>query len=700
MKLFKKVSLLFLLAFFSTSAIFYVGVNNLAVAGSKPTTVSEKKTEKQEVEKEKEIQEAGKYPTVDNPMGFKSKYSQQFELAEYEKQLGYKLIFHENPMFAKQVEEGKLPPVGQRLPEEPLVVIPYHEIGKYGGTLRGCSRAAQSGTTEIMSWRMANLVRLSDDLHTIVPNVAKSWKWNEDYSEITFTLRKGHKWSDGKPFTSDDVVFFINDILKNKELYPKVPSEWNIGGKPVEVEKIDDVTFKFIFAKPFPGYLYSFWASGYNYPFAPKHYLKQFHPKYNPDADKIAKQKGFDSWVSFFKAHWSKWTDEQTSSPYGFHTPTLESHILMEEPNSQRRIFIANPYYFKVDTAGNQLPYIDKHYERFIKDDNVYIMELMKGNLDEKAQNVGLRSYPILKKNMQKGNYTVQLPPGQTGAIIAFNLTHKDPILRKIYGDIRFREAMSLAINREEISKTIYLGLAKPAQVVPRKCSFVTKEDEQYMIEYNPKKANELLDEMGLTKRDSKGIRLRPDGKPLTILWEYSSQMISSDLVTIIAGYWKKVGVNVVTKEITTEALRIKAKNNDLDINNEYDIPYEIDLITQPFCYVPPYLDYCPLFGVPWIDWLKTNGAKGEEPPEWIKRLNKLANEMLTAMPGSKRYMEIGKEMVHINLTNLTIIGTCGDRPNPTVVSNRLGNVTKWTIQNYAYRRTCSFRPDQWFFKE
>jgi len=690
MKRLTSVCLFVTLVIFAFTTIF-----NIAFAGKESApTVEEKKVKKEEVQKVAE-----KYPTVDNPMGFKSKYPQQFELEEYEKQLGYKLKFHENPMFVEKVKKGELPPVEDRLPAEPLVAMPYHEIGKYGGTLRGCSRALESGTSEILSWRMANLVRLSDDLHTIVPNVAKSWRWNEDYTEITFTLRKGHKWSDGAPFTSEDVVFFINDIIKNKELFPEVPIEWMVGGKPVEIEKIDDVTFKFKFAKPFPGFLYSFWASGYYYPYAPKHYLKQFHIKYNPNADRIAKEKGFDGWASFFKVHWNKWKDTQTSSPYGMYTPTLESHILMEEPNTQRRIFIANPYYFKVDTAGNQLPYIDKHYERFIKDINVVLLEIMNGNIDEKAQNIGLGSYPVLKKNAQKGNYTIQLPPGQTGAVFSFNLTHKDPVLRKIYGDIRFRQAMSLAINREEINKTIYLGLAEISQAIPRNCPFVTEEHKKYMIEYNPDKANKLLDEMGL-KKGPDGIRIRPDGKPLTILWEYSTQMISSDEVILIAGYWKKLGINVVTKEITTEALRIKGKNNDLDINCEYDIPYEIDIITQPYCYAPPYLDYNPLFGVPWVEWLRTNGKEGEEPPEWIKKLYNLANEMLTTMPGSDRYMKIGREMVDLNVKNLTIIGTVGARPNPTVVSNRLGNVTEWKIQNYPYRRAYSFRPDQWFFKE
>ena len=685
-------SLFVTLALFTLAVFFYTGLPNFAIAGGKPPEVEKKVEEKKVVDVKEE------YPIVAKPMGFKSKWPQQFELNEYEKQLGKKLTFNENPMFAKQVQAGKLTRLEQRLPEEPLVVMPYDEIGKYGGTLRGASKALESGTSEILSWRQVNLVRLSDDLHTIVPTVAKAWKWNDDYTEITFWLRKGHKWSDGEPFTTDDVLFYINDIIKNKEYSPVVTSYWNIGGKPVEVEKIDDVTFKFKFAEPYPGFLFYLGAGGYFAAYAPKHFLKEYHIDYNINADKLARENGFDDWVTFFSVHWSKWKDTLTSSPYGLGVPTLESHILEVEPNTQRRIFVANPYYFKVDTAGNQLPYIDKHHERFLQEE-VWNMEIMNGNLDQKAQNVSLSTYPVLKENEKKGNYRVELPPGQTGACVVFNQTHKDPVLRKIYSDVRFLQAMSLAMNRDEINEVNLLGLAKPEQALPLSVPFVTDKDKNYMIEYNPARANQLLDRMGLRK-GADGIRLRSDGKPVTILWEYSTQFTGSEFVALVSDYWKAVGVNVVAKEVTTETLRNKAKDNNVDINMEWDVPYEPNLISDPGLYRPPYSDICPLMGVPWRDWIDSKGERGEEPPDWVKRLHELGREFKTVLPGSDRYMEIGREMVRINLEHMTIIGTNGDRPNPTVISNRLGNVTKWAIQNYNYGRTYPFRADQWYFKE
>ena len=203
---------------------------------------------------------AAQWPTVADPKGIKTDYPQQLELDKFEKQTGKKLKFQENPLFAEKVKKGELPAVEKRLPEEPLVVMPYDEIGRYGGKLRGICIAPESGTSEVLAWRHANIVRFSDDTRTIVPNVAKSWKWNDDYTEITFTLRKGHRWSDGAPFTTDDVVFYMNDIILNKELHKATPSPW--GSVGASVEKIDAVTVKFKFKKPFTGLLYYLGGGG------------------------------------------------------------------------------------------------------------------------------------------------------------------------------------------------------------------------------------------------------------------------------------------------------------------------------------------------------------------------------------------------------------------------------------------------------
>ncbi len=633
-------------------------------------------------------------PTVAEPAGLNTAFPQQIELEDFEKQTGTELAFSERPEFAAQAADGKLPAVAQRLPEEPLVVLPYDDCGKYGGTLRGMARAYESGTSEILAWRQVNMVRYSDDMTTVVPNVASGWEWNDDYTEVTFHLRKGHKWSDGEPFTADDVTFWANDIINNKEIHKQLPFPWTNG---MRAEKIDETTVKLIFDKPYPAVLqYISGIGSYFTAYANKHFLAPLHIKYNPNANEEAKAAGYDSWVDRFGLYWNKWKDAVVATAEGIKVPTLESHLLIDI-DTQRRIYEVNPYYFKVDTSGQQLPYIQKMNERFI-DKELWPIEIMNGNVSQKSQNMAVTDFPVLKENEAQGKYKVTLPAAALGPVLIFNQTHKDPVLREIYADVRFRQAMSLAINRDEINELIFLGLSEPRQAVPV-AGFVDEADEKYMIAYDPDKANALLDEMGL-KRGPDGVRLRPDGKPLTILWEFSTQFVfTPEFPALIAGWWNDVGVNALVKEVTSQALREKGTANDIDITIEWDEPFEPVLISNVSSMVVPFSDFTPLMGVPWRDWLNSGGTSGEEPPDWAKRLQEIATEWPTVVPASERYTTLAKELVQIHRDNLIIIGTVGRIPKPNVVSNNLGNVPKFKITNYGYGYSYAFRADQWYFK-
>ncbi|MEX2542936.1 MAG: ABC transporter substrate-binding protein [Trueperaceae bacterium] len=635
--------------------------------------------------------------TVAAPNGLTAEWPQQLELAELEAQTGSSLTFSDNPLFAQAVAAGQLPPVDERLPAEPLVVIPYESCGVYGGSLRGTSRAPESGTSEFLSWRQVNLVRMSDDLRTIVPNVAKSWTWNDDLSAITFVLREGHKWSDGSPFTADDVVFYIDDLVKNQELHGTVPAPWLVAGEPVVVEKVDDLTFTFRFAAPNPGLLHYFATGGsYFAPYAPAEHYKPYHISYNQNADQEARDAGFDGWTQRFGQIWDKWKDAEVLTAHALTRPTLESHVLEIEADTQRRVFVANPYYFKVDTRGQQLPYVDRHIERFL-DPELNILAILNGEVHQKAQGVRLADYPLLKENEAAGGYAMRLPPGSVGSHIAFNITHRDPVLRQIYGDVRFRQAMSLAIDRDELNETLYFGLGTPKQALPPKSPFTTDADRNYMIDFDVDRANALLDEMGMA-RGSDGRRVRPDGRPMQILWEYSSQFASPELVQLVSDYWRDVGISVQSREITSALTREKAWNNENDINMEWDAPYEPNLISQINYYIPPYTDIGPLFGVPWLNWINSGGSEGEKPPPWAARMFELAEEWRSIQPGTERYLEIGRELVQINLENMTIIGLVSNLPGPTVVADSLRNVTEWQVQHFNYGRTYPVRPDQWYF--
>jgi peptide/nickel transport system substrate-binding protein len=199
------------------------------------------------------------------------------------------------------------------MPAEPLVVVPYESIGRYGGTLNALSNATEAGTSDFLSVRHVNLVRYADDLQTIVPNVAKSWSWNDDFTELTMELREGHKWSDGAPFTSYDIEFWLKNLALDPNVIEKPKDYVLAAGEPIDIETMDDTTFKFVLPSPKPGLLVHF-ATSYAQAFQPKHFLGQFHPDIDPNADANAQKYGFENGYEAIAAYYgsSDWTDTPT----------------------------------------------------------------------------------------------------------------------------------------------------------------------------------------------------------------------------------------------------------------------------------------------------------------------------------------------------------------------------------------------------
>ncbi len=649
--------------------------------------------------------------TVANPNGLEGNFPKQFELAEFEEKAGCTLSFSENPEMASLNEElnpgSDLPDVADRLPSEPLVMQTYVEIGKYGGRLRGISKSPESGTSDFLSTRHVGLVRFDDDMLTIVPDVAKGWEYNDDYTELTFFLREGHKWSDGEPFTSEDVDFWYNDLKSNKDYYEEVSSLWMFGGEPMKVEAIDATTVKFSFATPAPNFL-TFMATTYVQPFQPKHFLSQFHPDYNPEADANAVANGFDNWVGQFKLYYHDWKD--TYHPYdgpegtAFTVPTLESHVLVEESTEFRR-YIANPYFHQIDTAGNQLPYYNEAYEIYSEDIDVTILKLINGEIDWRMQTLELPRFPELKLNEADGGYRVFIPP-TVGEYMyyTFNITHEDPEMAKIFGDLRFRQAMSLAINREEIKEIVYLGKGVPQQALPIDhvtVDFIKDEWLTQYTEYDPDAANALLDDMGLTERDADGFRLRFDGEPFVVLLQFAPQGGPVQNHELVKGYWEAVGVRIQLKEVTSDFYRTESSQNRHDIATWRNGGGATEVAGATQILVPPFGDFLDTrTGTKWNDWMKSDGADGIEPPEDVKSLYDLADEWKSYPIGSEENSRIGAEIVAIHAKYLFQIGLVGQIPSPLVVNNRVGNFGEFTLKAYPYYWTYPFRPTQWFINE
>lgn len=650
--------------------------------------------------------------------GLTPAFPQQFELAEFQQAANCTLGFSENPQItdlnARIQGNPDLPPLAERLPAEPLVVAPYNAIGTHGGTLKGTSRATEAGTSDLLSVRHVNLVRYSDDLQTIVPNIARAWEWNDDFTELTFRLREGHKWSDGEAFTADDIVFWYEDLILNPEIYESTPGRWLFSGEPATVEAVDAATVKFGFPVPVPGLLNRF-AVDYGQPFQPKHFLGQFMDKHNPDAAARRAELGFESEgeaVNFFYGP-SDWTDIPTPmlrdasklDAIGRATrPTLESHIVIDD-NSQGRRLVANPYFHMVDTAGNQLPYINEIAETYAPEREVNMLRMLDGQVHWKQQSVFLDDFPVLKENEESSNITVGLAPAPGSmTYYAFNRGHSNPVLREVFGDARFSVAMSLAMDRDEMNETVFLGQGRPANALPVEpvtVDFVTEEQITRNTQYDVDRANALLDEMGL-EMGSDGVRLLPDGRPFVLRLTYASQGGPVQLHELVRDYWAEVGVRVDLREVSSDEYRAAANANEADILTWKNDGVSAPAFSQdPRSAFPPFGDFFnPGPGIAWDEWKTSGGEAGVEPPEDVKKLWDLAQELTQIPLGTPESDAIGSEIVEIHLDQMIRIGTVGDIPEPYMHHNSLKNVEALTAKTYDYYWTYPYRPQQWFIAD
>jgi len=593
-------------------------------------------------------------------------------IEEYEKISGEKIeTFNEAPVLRTKVAAGEIPPLEQRLPEELLVVKPVEQIGKYGGTVHLTTLGSPFNYYINEYWLTEPTLQHTLDQKSVYPNIVRDYKVSDDYTTFTLFLRKGLKWSDGYPVTADDVMFWYEDILLNDELNPVKPKQLIQAGELVRVEKVDDYVVRFRFSHPY----FSFPGIALSPPqlariFQPKHYLKKYHIKYNPKANELAKEKGFDYWYQLFNQH-GKWASVAENRG-----PSLEAWIL-RKITTDHAVLERNPYYWKVDTAGNQLPYIDTLEVRSTANREAYKMSVIGGETDFALAILTIEDYPLLKKNEMTGNYKVNLWKKEScGAVTYFTYqTYEDAIMRKILQDLRFRKALSLAINREEINKLIYFGKGTPGQcAIPPGSTYYVPEYWQFCAEYDPNRANQLLDEMGLKWDKEHTHRLRPDGKTLFIKIEGFSQPETPTIATakLVRDYWETIGIKVDFDFSDTSRFIARFRANKVSV-------------TTHWCELMPEVVFNGAIWhshewwcKPWMDAYLGGGsaqAKKEGVPEEVIRYFELIEEFRNSVNEQKR-IEISHEITRLWTNNLWGIGTVGGPvPAPCVVSNYLQNV-------------------------
>jgi len=628
-----------------------------------------------------------------NPLG------QYSTIAEYEKTTGKKITrFNEAPMLEELVKQGKLPSVEKRLPNEPAVVEPVEEVGQYGGTWR---RAAIS-TGNITSPRMGYepLVKWDRDAKTIIPNVAYAWKISESGRAYTFYLRKGMKWSDGEPFTADDIMFWYEDVLLNKELTPMFPDWLMVGGNPVKIEKINDYAVRFRFTRPYSLLLeYLAGPSGPSVCGYPKHYLKQFHPRYTPKEklEKLTKDASFQNWYQLF--------GDRVNSYSNPDLPSVKAWIPKTRPGASAVIAERNSYYWKVDPAGNQLPYLDKISYDMIQDVQMLVMKAVQGELDMQGGGLdfSLSDYPLLMESKEKGNYQVYLwNPNENGTALFFNQNYsKDKEIANLLRNQRFRMALSLAINREEINQLFYLGQATPAHTIFPFESLQKNSEIRKLYEYNIAEANRILDSLGLSKKDKDGFRLSPNGKQLQLtIFTNTSFAIHYDIMPVIAKYWNSIGIKTAIDAVPDTLWWPRVQSNDYQIAGYAMGIYPGKfLLSYPMSVVPVNTScyYGPLWGM----WYSSGGQAKEAIKPTGDALKIIANfDRVKIITDQKEIDKLTEEMLYLWGKNLFAIPVLGFFKFPVVVKNNFRNVPREGTVAYPFCSPGYLNPEQFFFKK
>jgi len=528
--------------------------------------------------------------------------------------------------------------------------------------------------------------------------IAKGWKWNDDFTQLTFFLRKGHKWSDGSAFGARDVKFWYDNLAIDSKVREKPKDYVLVGGKPMDVVVVDETTVQFNLPSPKPGLL-SHFANHYAQGFQPMEFLGKFHPDIDANADANAKALGFKNGYDVIKAYYgnSDWMDTPTpmlTNPKlvaglpADTVPTLESHIIVAESTEGRHL-VANPYFFQVDTAGNQLPYINEQDELFVGESEVRLLKLINSEVDYKAQAINLDHAPLLLENQEKGNFTVDLKPQIAFSTFSFNVTSENLAKRAVFGDLKFRQAMSVAINRAEINEVVYFGLGKPQQYIafsPRP-SFVTEEMEQSFAQFDPAMANALLDEIGLKDIDGDGMRELPNGEPLVLNLQVPTQAISIKLVELVGQNWRAVGINNAVKEVTTDEFRSAMSANQLDVTMYSKSQPLAVILGVSELFQPPFDNYFNLrTGMLWGEYIDTKGASGVKPPEHVYSMISDIDAFQSATVGSDESNKIGKRLVQTVVDNLLFIGVV-KAVSPIYHSNKLKNFPVFKTKSYAYYR-------------
>ena len=621
--------------------------------------------------------------------------------------------FSEAPMLAEMVAAGELPPVAERLPdpEDIYVIKPLNEIGKYGGTWRRGFTGPADGENLMRINSSSRLLTWDYSASMIIPSLIKDWEINEDHTQYTLHLRRGAKWSDGHPLTAEDILFWYEDVALNEEIWPTPPNEMVINGEVGLLEEIDDFTVRWTFASPYPLFLdilaghnavgvgpdtEGAWNGG---GYMPKHYMSQFLPAYSSEAEVTAKAEaeGFDSWLEMFSfmAYLPHNPDVPTMGPWKTVTPVNEA-VWSE---------VRNPYYWAVDTEGNQLPYIDEIVVTLAQDSEVLALRAIAGEYDNQARHISISKLPVFLENMEKGNYRIDMSRAFFhNNVISFNHSYDgDAEIQKLIQNRDFRRALSMGIRRDQINEAIFLGLGVPGSAMIA-ASLPSTPGEEYVTKwatFDPDQANALLDSIGLEAKDDEGWRLRPDGSgdrlrielaaPASIGWEWDG------MLELVKDHWTSIGIfaDLKIQERSLFETESRANNHQLAVwtNGGSSALWLYPRHVLPVNLVEAYM------GPDIARWYNSGGEEGMAPPypEMEHALDLFRQGY--GVGGDERN-KLAQEIWSLVVDEVWQIGTVGQGAGIAVTSNNMGNVPRNMCPAQHCRTPATSQPPTYYFKE
>jgi peptide/nickel transport system substrate-binding protein len=605
----------------------------------------------------------------------------------------------ETPSLAARVQSGELPPVAQRLPREPQLVPMRapQTPGEHGGELR-LLMGKQKDIRQIVVYGYARLVGYTSELE-LEADILESYEVFEN-RVFTLHLREGHKWSDGHPFTSEDFRYYWEDIANNPELSKGGPDKrFIIEGELPRVEFPDKYTVRYSWSNPNPYFLTALAGARPLYIYKPAHYLRQFHARYQDDEvlQQMIEDFGKNNWMG---VHVSKDRPYKATNP---DLPTLQPWFNSTYPPSDRFTFRRNPFYHRVDANGRQLPYIDSIAVNIVSS-KLVPAKTGAYESDLQARYLRMDNYTFLKTGSKRNDFDVRLWQTAKGAHVALypNMNTNDPVYRELMRDVRFRRALSLAIHRFEINQVVYFRLVQESNNTVLAEDSMYKPEYQYDgIEFDLEHANRLLDELGLSQRDDRGVRLLPDGRPLEILIQTAGESTEqTDILELIHDSWLTAGIKLYSIPSTREVFRNRIFSGDAimsiwsGLENGMPSPE-----TSPANLAPT-----SKYQYQWPQWgayYESSGKSGEAPDlAAAQQLVKLNNQWARARSREER-VAVWHQMLDINREQMFTIGIVNHVPHPVVVSDHLLNVPDKGFYDFSPGAYFGiYKPDSFWFDE